>query len=89
MIKIIQIVIVAEKKTCKASISVDLKIIKLICLPKPDNARDQVIGVLLGSKSDSCPFKLQGRVPHPSAKVKQENETGRGWHRTSCVLLYF
>lgn len=84
MTKIIQIVIVAvNKKPRKASISVDLKTMKLICLPKPDNMRDWVV-VLLRSKRDSCHFKYQGRVPHPSAKVKEENETG-----TSSVLLHF
>lgn len=46
--------------------------------------RDWVVGVLLRSKRDSGHFKYQGRVPHPSAKVKEENETG-----TSSVLLYF
>ena len=60
---------------------------KLICLPKPDNVRDQVVGVLLRSKRDSCHFKSQGGVPQPSAK--EENETGRNQHRTSSVLLYF
>lgn len=41
MIKIIHIVIaVINIKPCKPSISADLKNIKLICLPKPDNMRD-------------------------------------------------
>lgn len=47
MIKIIEIVIaVINKNPCKPSISVDLKNIELICLPKPDDVTDQVIGFL-------------------------------------------